>query len=382
MEPVPLCRCCNPAFMSSDEEWDDDMWEDPRPKEEDKETNKLELDREWQTRREQHFNSGYREGKDAGKQEVVQQAFNKGFEAGRRAGETWGHLLGRITSLYALYSRSQSQKASSAEAKQLRDRMHSLNKAALLSFSTLAQSTTASATAVRASSADAKGHGLQDFLQPISPADPQQQPIAAAAVAASPADANGHDLQTAHQSISPLSASSSTCFLASPIAPAIGHASPPTDPALHSAVAAPPTTQLADARPVADEHPPNDGTASGQAGAAQSLASNQLPNGLNTNISSDWHGMQEQASRTTLTHAAHSDSTANGTAGHGVNWNGHAQVGISISDGMPQDALIAALDKASLGAGGTGMSQDKLDAALEVRQLIRDVQQFLRRVQG
>ncbi|KAK9851159.1 hypothetical protein WJX84_005302 [Apatococcus fuscideae] len=56
MEPVPLCRCCNPAFMSSDEEWDDDMWEDPRPKEEDKETNKLELDREWQTRREQHFN--------------------------------------------------------------------------------------------------------------------------------------------------------------------------------------------------------------------------------------------------------------------------------------------------------------------------------------
>lgn len=56
MEPVPLCRCCNPAFMSSDEEWDDDMWEDPRPREATKETNKLELDREWQTRREQHFN--------------------------------------------------------------------------------------------------------------------------------------------------------------------------------------------------------------------------------------------------------------------------------------------------------------------------------------
>lgn len=56
MEPVPLCRCCNPAFMSSDEEWDDDMWEDPRPKEENKETSKFELDREWQTRREQHFN--------------------------------------------------------------------------------------------------------------------------------------------------------------------------------------------------------------------------------------------------------------------------------------------------------------------------------------
>lgn len=42
--------------MSSDEEWDDDMWEDPRPKEELKEASKFELDREWQTRREQHFN--------------------------------------------------------------------------------------------------------------------------------------------------------------------------------------------------------------------------------------------------------------------------------------------------------------------------------------
>ena len=55
-DPVPLCRCCNPAFLSSDEEWDDDMWEDPRKEEDANESVKVELDREWQTRREQHWN--------------------------------------------------------------------------------------------------------------------------------------------------------------------------------------------------------------------------------------------------------------------------------------------------------------------------------------
>ena len=32
-------------------------------------------------------------------------------------------------------------------------------------------------------------------------------------------------------------------------------------------------------------------------------------------------------------------------------------------------------------AGGTGLSQEKVDAAVEVRELIQDVREFLQRVQ-
>jgi len=36
------------------------------------------LEREWQARRDEHFNSGYREGLEAGKHETVQEGFNQG----------------------------------------------------------------------------------------------------------------------------------------------------------------------------------------------------------------------------------------------------------------------------------------------------------------
>lgn len=36
------------------------------------------LDREWRARREEHYNSGYREGLEAGKHEAVQGGFDEG----------------------------------------------------------------------------------------------------------------------------------------------------------------------------------------------------------------------------------------------------------------------------------------------------------------
>lgn len=40
------------------------------------------LDREWAARREQHWNRGYLEGVEAGKQETVQAGFNEGGRLG------------------------------------------------------------------------------------------------------------------------------------------------------------------------------------------------------------------------------------------------------------------------------------------------------------
>jgi flagellar biosynthesis/type III secretory pathway protein FliH len=41
-------------------------------------SNAEELDREWRARREEFWNSGYREGLEAGKHETVQEGFDQG----------------------------------------------------------------------------------------------------------------------------------------------------------------------------------------------------------------------------------------------------------------------------------------------------------------
>lgn len=46
---------------------------------EDTEVDTAELDREWHSRREEFWNTGYREGFDEGKLETVQEGFDKGI---------------------------------------------------------------------------------------------------------------------------------------------------------------------------------------------------------------------------------------------------------------------------------------------------------------
>ncbi|DBA80550.1 hypothetical protein WJX77_009478 [Trebouxia sp. C0004] len=58
-----------------------------------------ELAREWAVRREQHYNSGYREGLDAGKEQTIQQGFDSGFVQGCTAGHEWGILQGATSTL-------------------------------------------------------------------------------------------------------------------------------------------------------------------------------------------------------------------------------------------------------------------------------------------
>lgn len=58
-----------------------------------------ELAREWDLRREQHYNSGYREGLDQGKEETLQQGFDSGFAQGCAAGYEWGLLQGATSTL-------------------------------------------------------------------------------------------------------------------------------------------------------------------------------------------------------------------------------------------------------------------------------------------
>ncbi|KAL3156048.1 hypothetical protein ABBQ32_013036 [Trebouxia sp. C0010 RCD-2024] len=71
----------------------DDWIEDQSP------CHRDELAREWDLRREQHYNSGYREGLDQGKEETLQQGFDSGFAQGCAAGYEWGLLQGATSTL-------------------------------------------------------------------------------------------------------------------------------------------------------------------------------------------------------------------------------------------------------------------------------------------
>ncbi|GAB4827625.1 hypothetical protein Ancab_034509 [Ancistrocladus abbreviatus] len=53
-----------------------------------------ELDREWQKRREEFYNSGYRDGITAGQNASAQEGFNKGFKDSVLVGHKWGLVRG------------------------------------------------------------------------------------------------------------------------------------------------------------------------------------------------------------------------------------------------------------------------------------------------
>ena len=64
--------CCEDMTLRGD----DDVWGEEQ--EDHAVGGPGELHREWQARREEHYNSGYREGLEAGKHEAVQEGFNQG----------------------------------------------------------------------------------------------------------------------------------------------------------------------------------------------------------------------------------------------------------------------------------------------------------------
>ena len=60
--------------LKGDDIWGDDDGDDH----EIPHSNAEELDREWRARREEFWNSGYREGLEAGKHDTVQEGFDEG----------------------------------------------------------------------------------------------------------------------------------------------------------------------------------------------------------------------------------------------------------------------------------------------------------------
>lgn len=64
--------------MISEFEDHDSAWEGESSRHREEESDAAELDREWQARRSEFWNSGYREGIEAGKSETIQQGFNEG----------------------------------------------------------------------------------------------------------------------------------------------------------------------------------------------------------------------------------------------------------------------------------------------------------------
>ena len=70
---------------------DDDVWND----EDDDGHSNAELQREWESRRQEHYNTGYREGIEAGKHDTVQEGFDQG--------QFWGHRLEMLICPCTLY---------------------------------------------------------------------------------------------------------------------------------------------------------------------------------------------------------------------------------------------------------------------------------------
>ncbi|KAH7622270.1 hypothetical protein NADE_004857 [Nannochloris sp. 'desiccata'] len=73
----------------------DDIWDDDDVVDHEiLHSNAEELDREWRARREEYWNSGYREGLEAGKHDTVQEGFDEGYALGSSSGYKWGVLRG------------------------------------------------------------------------------------------------------------------------------------------------------------------------------------------------------------------------------------------------------------------------------------------------
>ncbi|KAK9813239.1 hypothetical protein WJX72_011283 [[Myrmecia] bisecta] len=101
----------------------------------DDERRKQELDREWNSRREQFWNSGYRDGLDAGKEATIQQGFDAGFWEGANAGYEWGLVHGAVMSLRIFSGQVAGTSGLAEQVKQLSERVGDFEPRALQSAS-------------------------------------------------------------------------------------------------------------------------------------------------------------------------------------------------------------------------------------------------------
>ena len=101
--------------LSTDQVWEEE--EDGRP-----DITQLELARESETRRERYFNTGYRDGLDAGRIETVQKGFNEGFGVGFREGFAYGQVRGAAYTLNFYSKEDDNEVAGSSERKEKKNK--------------------------------------------------------------------------------------------------------------------------------------------------------------------------------------------------------------------------------------------------------------------
>lgn len=81
------------------------------------------LSMEWQSRRKQFYNIGYRDGLQEGKEATVQEGFNHGFKQSLRVGYNWGLVRGVSSALACL---PDDLKEKLVQAPENKDKLHRL----------------------------------------------------------------------------------------------------------------------------------------------------------------------------------------------------------------------------------------------------------------
>ncbi|WIA30877.1 hypothetical protein OEZ86_000932 [Tetradesmus obliquus] len=97
-----MCANEQPTAAADDDVWGEGDSDTPE---------QAALDREWETRHQQFYNSGYRDGLDEGKELTLQHGFNAGFAEGAHAGFEFGLVRGALQTLVALHNCSTEDKA-------------------------------------------------------------------------------------------------------------------------------------------------------------------------------------------------------------------------------------------------------------------------------
>lgn len=97
-----MCAKEQPTAAADDDVWGEGDSDTPE---------QAALDREWETRHQQFYNSGYRDGLDEGKELTLQHGFNAGFAEGAHAGFEFGLVRGALQTLVALHNCSPEDKA-------------------------------------------------------------------------------------------------------------------------------------------------------------------------------------------------------------------------------------------------------------------------------
>lgn len=99
---ISMCAKEQPTAAADDDVWGEGDSDTPE---------QAALDREWETRHQQFYNSGYRDGLDEGKELTLQHGFNAGFAEGAHAGFEFGLVRGALQTLVALHNCSAEEKA-------------------------------------------------------------------------------------------------------------------------------------------------------------------------------------------------------------------------------------------------------------------------------